>query len=109
MSDRIEKVNELLRRAVAQAIREVIGTAAGMITVTQVETSADLRAAKVWVSVVSREPELSIRLLEEHRAQIQREINPVLTMKYTPRVEFLLDTSGEYVERMERLFRELEE
>ena len=50
-----------------------------------------------------------MELLEQARREIQRSINPKLKMKYTPRLEFLRDESAIYVQKIHRLFREIEE
>lgn len=109
MSERVEKVNELIMRYAAEAIHEIIGPSAGMITVTRVETSPDLRHSKVWVSVVSQDSDAAMARLLESRREIQLAISPKFAMKYTPRLEFLRDDSGSYVQQMERLFRKIGE
>jgi ribosome-binding factor A len=109
MSERVEKVNELIMRYAAEAILEHLPREAGMVTVTRVDTAPDLRTSKVWVSVVSQDPEESLAQLEQVRRDVQMSINPKLTMKYTPRLEFLRDESAPYVQKMEKLFRQIKE
>ncbi|HIQ20882.1 MAG TPA: 30S ribosome-binding factor RbfA [Planctomycetes bacterium] len=92
------------RRAlkVAQAIREVVSMAILTelkdprirdVTVTYVEVSADLRHAKVHVSVMGDEPrqQLSLRGLRSASGYLQALCAERLELRYTPRIVFLLD------------------
>jgi ribosome-binding factor A len=92
------------RRAlkVAEAIREVVGMAVLAelkdprirdVTVTYVEVSADLRHAKVHVSVMGDEArqQLSLRGLQSAAGFLQSKCARRLELRYTPRIVFLLD------------------
>jgi ribosome-binding factor A len=92
------------RRAqkVAEAIREVVGMAiltelkdprVKDVTVTYVEVSSDLRHAKVHVSVMGDETrqQLSLRGLQSAAGFLQAKIARQVEMRYTPRLNFLLD------------------
>jgi len=92
------------RRAqkVAEAIREVVGMAilADLkdprirdVTVTYVEISADLRHAKVYVSVMGDESRqnLSLRGLRSAAGFLQSKIAQRIDLRYTPRLKFILD------------------
>jgi ribosome-binding factor A len=109
MSERVEKINELVMRYAAEAIHEIVGPSVGMITVTRVDTTPDLRVSRVWVSVVSQDVDSSMKQLQEARRDIQLEISPKFAMKYTPRLEFVRDESAPYVQKMDKLFRDINE
>ena len=55
MSERMRRVNESVRQVVAEALPELKDPRIGFVTVTGVETSADLRHARVFVSVLGSE------------------------------------------------------
>lgn len=109
MSYRIEKVNELLRLETSKAITRVVKPEWGIVTVVRVETQKDLRRSVVWVSIFGSEPKESFELLKKSTKEIQSLVNPRLSMKFTPVLDFRLDTSGEYVELIEKKLREAKE
>ena len=100
MTDRIKRLNELLRREIAEALYHVVNEGAfehAAATVTRVEVSRNLHNAEVWVSVRGNADTQArmLRLLHKHRAEIQAIINRDLTIKHTPRLRFTLDGSLE--------------
>ena len=66
-------------------------------TITRVALGRDLRDARVFVSIRDHQDERPrmLALLRQHRTEFQRLINKDLTIKYTPRLTFELDTSLE--------------
>ena len=98
--DRLERVNALLRREIGEAFFKVfagdpIDLAA--ITVTQVQAARNLRHATVSVSVFGHEQEKGayLRRIANKAKDFQALINRDLTLKYTPRLRFVLDGSVE--------------
>jgi ribosome-binding factor A len=111
MSRRIERVNELVRREISEIIRRGFGVAEfGLITVTGVEISPDLKTGKIFVSVIGTEKQQShaVHALAHRRGEIQGELSRAVILKYTPRLEFVLDQTGARADRIERLINELE-
>lgn len=104
MSDRIRKINELIREEASIAIAEIIG-GEDFITVTAIETARDLKNAIIWVSILS-DPEKGMADLNSHKSEIQHRITGKMATKYTPKIEFKLDHSPEYVEKIDRLLNE---
>ena len=98
--DRIERVNALLRREIAEAIPSVMaGTDfdAGAVTITDVSASRNLRAARVRVSIFGHgagRQQMVDQLASRHIA-FQRHINRQMRLKYTPVLNFVLDGSLE--------------
>ena len=98
--DRLERVNALLRRAIGEALYRVFAgdpIDLASVTVTRVETARNLRNATVSVSVLGHEGERGaiLRKLAGKADALQFIINRELTLKYTPRLRFVLDTSVE--------------
>ena len=98
--DRLERVNALLRREIAEAIPAVMaseGVDWGAYTVTQVRAARTLRNATVSVSIFGHEQERAamIRKLGGRHAEFQRLINRDMKLKYTPVLTFTLDDSIE--------------
>src|SRR3990167_4808750 len=100
--ERLVKVNELIAHALAERLGEV-APARGIMTVTGVETSPDLRQAKVWVSLLGGATEED---LEEVKSELRRVMGG-LKLKYIPKLEFRIDTGLSHADRIERIFREL--
>jgi ribosome-binding factor A len=110
-------------RRVDEAVRQVIGDAVagdlkdprvGFITVTDVKTSADLRHARVYVSVLGEgggpsEPQLREATLEGLRSAhgfLQGRIASELRLKRTPTLEFSYDETTDRALRVEELIDE---
>jgi ribosome-binding factor A len=98
--DRLERVNALVRREIGEALfkvfaGETIDLAA--ITVTQVQTARNLRNATVSISVFGHEGERGayLRRVANKAKELQALINRDLSLKYTPRLRFVLDGSVE--------------
>jgi ribosome-binding factor A len=96
--DRLERVNALLRRELAEAFFKVFqsdGLDMAAITVVRVETARNLRNATVYLSIRGHEHVRGTMLhkIERRRVELQQLVNKDLTLKYTPRLAFRLDLS----------------
>jgi ribosome-binding factor A len=114
VSRRIERINHLLRQEIADLLRREVKDAAlsgPLISITDVETSPDLRNARVYFSVYGDEDE--IKTAEQHlqRASgfLHRNLKERLDLRHTPHLEFVLDRSLEQGDRIMRLMRTIEE
>lgn len=98
--DRLERVNSLLKRVIAEAMFSVMQgdtVQPGLITVTEVKCGKDLRDATVKVSIFGDDAlkETAIQHLKHHAKQFQQEINRQVRLKFVPRLTFQLDLSLE--------------
>lgn len=109
MSDRMRRVNESLREVLAEALGELKDPRIGFVTVTGVETSADLKHATVFISVLGseRKREQSLAGLEAAHGVLQKRIAAELRLKRTPQLTFQYDPSVERGVRMSKLIDEL--
>src|SRR5579864_2093233 len=109
MAERMRRVNERLRHVLSAGLLELKDPRIGFATVTGVETSPDLRHAKVFVSVLGsvREREETIAALGSAHAVLQARIARELQMKRTPQLAFEYDPTVERGVRMSRLIDEL--
>jgi ribosome-binding factor A len=111
--DRITRINALLRREIAELLYRIMHEEEfdlGAVTVTHVETSRDLREARVLVSIRDHESQRArmLALLARHRGEIQSHINRDMGLKYTPRLSFALDNSVERGDHVLGVLSELE-
>jgi ribosome-binding factor A len=96
MADRMRRVNEAVREVVSARIAEGLrDPRIGFVTVTGVETSPDLRQARVYVSVLGSDDERAATLagLESAHGVIQQALASELRMKRTPTLQFVFDES----------------
>jgi ribosome-binding factor A len=109
MSDRMRRVNEAVRAVVAETVGELQDPRIGLVTVTGVRVSPDLREGTVYVSVLGSERRRRATLegLASAHAVVQARIAQELRMKRTPQLSFEYDPSVEYGVRMTRLIDEL--
>jgi ribosome-binding factor A len=110
---RLTRVNELLRREVADTLYRVINEGnvdLATITVTHVKTSSNLRHARVLVSVRGDHAvqQNALSLLYKHRKEIQGAVNKHVTLKYTPKLSFHLDDSLQEGDNVLSIIQELE-
>jgi ribosome-binding factor A len=107
--DRIRRVNEAVREVLSQAITsELKDPRVGFVTVTAVDTSPDLRRARVYVSVLGgdEQREQSLAGLNSSHGYLQARVASQLRMKHTPQISFEHDPSVERVMRISKLLRE---
>ena len=98
--DRLERVNSLLRRVIAENMHHVMQgdtVAPGLFTVTEVACGKDLRDATVSVSVFGDDAlkETALQHLKHNARRFQAIINREVRLKFTPRLLFQLDLSLE--------------
>ena len=96
MSHRLERVNEMLKREIGEAIRrEVPVNEAGLITVNEVKVAPDLQHATVFVSILggAEQQNKAAKLLEDRRKLIQGIMGRAIVLKYTPQLRFVVDDS----------------
>jgi ribosome-binding factor A len=107
--ERMRRVDEAIRQVVADALAgELSDPRFGFITVTDVKTSPDLRAARVFVSVLGDDEARadSLAALDSAHGLLQSRIAVELSLKRTPRLEFLYDSTTDRALRVESLLRE---
>jgi len=108
-SDRMRRVNEVMREVIGSAIAsELEDPRIGFVTVTAVETSPDLRAARVYVSVLGDEQarEATLAGLASSHGLLQAAVARETRMKRTPTLTFHYDEGPERAFRLSRLIEE---
>ena len=110
-SNRISRINEEIQKELASAIRNlkdprVSGT---MISITHVETTPDLRYAKVYVSFLEENKAAdAMKGLKSAAGYLRRELASDLKLRYTPELQWALDDSITYGAKMLELINSLE-
>jgi ribosome-binding factor A len=109
MTDRMKRVNQLIKEKIADILlREVNFDKDILVTVQSVDTSRDLKYAKVGVSVMpSGKSEEILKILEKRTSYIQRELNKAIEIKFVPKIKFEIDKGEEKTSRVEEILKEI--
>ncbi len=110
-SHRLLRVQELLKRAIGEAIRrEFPVDQAGLVTVNDVEISGDLRLAKVFIGILGNpdQQRTGLVMLQKNRVRIQGLVAKSVILKYTPQLRFVVDESVARGNRVLDILAELE-
>jgi ribosome-binding factor A len=107
MGDRMRRVDEAMREVLSSALaRELKDPRVGFVTVTSVETTPDLRQARVYISILGddrAERDACIAGLQSAHGLLQRRVASELRMKYTPQLTFVEDETARRAQRVEQL------
>ena len=105
----MRRVNEAVRAVVADAVGDLKDPRIGLVTVTGVDVTPDLREATVYVSVLGGDKKRRATLvgLESAHGVLQARINRELSLRRTPTLTFAYDDAVERGVRMTRLIDEL--
>ena len=110
-SNRIGRINEEIQKELAYLIRNLKDprVADTMISVTHVETTPDLRYAKVYVSFLQEErAKDALKGLKSAGGYLRRELGSALNLRYTSELVWALDDSITYGAKMLKLINSLE-
>ena len=99
-SNRIGRINEEIQRELSQQIRRLKDprvSQVGMVSVTHVDTTSDLRYAKIYISVLDKAQEKDVlKGLKSASGFLRRELGQALRLRYTPELQFAGDDSIQY-------------
>lgn len=108
---RLQRVRELLKRAIGEAIRQELPVSdAGLVTVNDVDVAGDLKSAIVFISILGNadQQKRGFNLLAQQRPRIQDLMSRAVVLKYTPKLQFVLDDSVVRGNRVLEIIHELE-
>ena len=112
MTRRSERISEAIRREISIMIREELkDPRIGFVTVTRVSISEDLRSAVIYYSIYGDEKtkKLASRGLASALRFMRKEIGKRLELRYTPELRLKIDDRFEYVEKMDKVFKKIED
>src|SRR6185295_13609871 len=95
-TNRIERINSLIQQIVGEQVHHYLDEGPGIVTVSKVEASRNLKWAKVWISIIGGDDNKIMKKLDHHLYELQGELNRSLSMKIVPRLQLFLDTSPRY-------------
>lgn len=109
-SRRIQRVEKEVQQIVAAYLARGIGRKLhGLVSISRVQVTEKLRTAKVFVSVLGSDEdrELSLEALNESLHEFQSHLARSLSMRFTPRLSFVIDHGFEHMLKVESLLHEI--
>ena len=110
-SNKLARTNDDIQRVVSSLLRNVKDPRVqqGMISVTRVETTGDLRYSKKWLSVMGMRDEKEFKKgLKSASGWLRRELGSAMNLRYTPELVFEIDHSIEYGAHISQLINSLD-
>ena len=109
MSYRKDKLESLLQEEMSSIfLMKLKDPAFSLITVTKVRISPDLKIAKTYISVYDKpKRDTVLEKLKEIKGFIRSELAQRVKMRFVPDLQFYIDDTLDYVEKMENLFRQI--
>ena len=98
-SNRIGRINEEIQRELADQLRHLKDprVSSGMVSITRVDTTGDLRYARIYVSALDKNQEKEVlKGLKSAAGFLRRELGRALQLRYTPELQFIPDDSIQY-------------
>jgi len=109
MSQRIEKINELLRQKLSELIlKEIEFPANALITITKAKTSPDLKYAKIFITVLpDNQRGTVLEILRKNSHHLHKILQKQLVTKFTPNLNFLIDEQEIFASEVDKLLDEI--
>ncbi len=109
MSQRIEKINDLIRDNLAQIIQQKVDLPEKtFLSITKVDTSPDLRYTRVLISIFPEEKRAdSLKVLQKNIYQIQGWLNQSLVCKPLPKISFVSDETEDKASHLDDIFEKI--
>lgn len=109
MSQRQDRVNELLRREISAVLARDYEWRQMLVTVSDVEVTQDLKEARVWMSILGGSPTPVLEKLNLDHGRIQKKVMSRVVLKSTPIFSFRHDASAARGVTMVNLLEEVEQ
>ena len=110
MSNRVEKVSSLVKRYLSEIISNELNDprlSGSMITVSSVNVASDLKYAKVYISVFGGDAQNILNLIKSASGYIKKLLAPKLDLRSTPTLDFDLDTTCEYSQKINTIINNI--
>jgi len=107
---RSQRVGDLLREEIAEiVIHRLKDPRIGFVTITGVDVTDDLKIAKIYVSILKDEDKkTTLEILNSAKSFIRSELSKRLRMRSVPSIDFRLDASIEYGNKIDKLLKKIE-
>lgn len=109
-SNRMNKINEELKKVIGSVINNQLKNPrlTGIISVTKVQTTPDLRYARVYISMFNEKSKKeTLSILKRSAGFVRSEVARKVNLRMTPELVFLLDDSMEYGSRIDEILSKI--
>jgi len=109
MKNRLDRVNEVIKRELSAHIRREFTFQAKLVTVQEVDVTPDLKNAHVYIGVIGTPEEQRAAMAQLHgaRQRLQHDVSRRVVLKFTPHFHFQLDQTGERGDRILQIIEDL--
>ena len=109
MKERVLQLNELIKRDLGAIISKEIELPDGcLVTVTRVQTTPDIKIAKIFISVLPENFRGTVlEILRKNNKNLHNQLKKQLKTKFTPNLQFLIDEQQAYANEIEKLLDEI--
>lgn len=106
---RQKRVSSLIKEELSRLLIELIqDSSSGLITITRLEMSKDLKTAYIFISLFGcREKEKILDLIEKRKGFLRKSIASKTKLKYNPLLNFSLDETPEYEKRIDKIIKNM--
>lgn len=112
-SNRISRINEEIQRELSDQFRRLKDprvSQTGMVSITRVDTTGDLRYARIYVSALDKSQEKEVlKGLKSAAGFLRRELGHSLQLRYTPELQFVADDSIQHGAHILEVLRQVEQ
>jgi len=111
MTHRLDKVARLIKEEISLIfLHKIQDPNLGIITVTNVKVSPDLKHTKIYLSTFNKEKrDAVLETANELKGMIRSQLAGRIQLRYVPELHFFIDDTLDYVEKMEGLFKKIHE
>ena len=111
MSVRQEKIEMLIKEELSLIfLHKIQDPKLGLVTISKVKVSPDVRVAKIYFSVLQREKRDDIlKKVNNLNGLIRSQLAQKVRLRYMPELHFYIDDTMDYVEKMENIFKKIHE
>ena len=109
MGHRLDKVASLIKEEISLIfLHKIQDSKMGLITVTNVKISPDLKHARIYLSTFDRENrDVIMKRVNELKGMIRSQLAGRVSLRFVPELQFFIDDTPDYVEKMENLFKQI--
>lgn len=112
-SNRISRINEEIQRELSEQFRRLKDprvSQTGMVSITRVDTTGDLRYARIYISALDKSQEKEVlKGLKSAAGFLRRELARSLQLRYTPELQFVADDSIQHGAHILEVLRQVEQ
>lgn len=109
-NNRLERIDEEFKKEMSSIINYDLKEpkVTGLVSVTRVKVTPDLKYAKVWVSILNaKSTEETLEGLKKSSGFIRSELAKRINLRYTPELSFVIDDSLEYGVRIDNILKDI--